>query len=345
VLRKEPLPDSPLLRLRSFRRSSNVIIVGTNDRGYNVYKHLSQRSGIRVIGFVDTWPEQAWQREHEIPVLGILEKIDSVLRGYQIDEVVFVVPRKMLDDIHPAVMLCQEMGIRFRIAGDLFDPVKGRRTASQLKDWPSIHFAPTDHHPVGLIVKRLLDIFLATVVIVSTFPLMLGLAALIKIMSPGPVLFVQQRSGLNGRLFPMLKFRTMVANAESLRNDVSGMNELSGPAFKVTEDPRITPLGRFLRKYSLDEVPQCLNILVGHMSIVGPRPPIPAEVEQYDDWQRRRLSMRPGLTCIWQVYDRYDCSFDHWMRMDLDYIDRWSLWLDFKLMVQTIPALLKGTGR
>ncbi|MEA3545319.1 MAG: sugar transferase, partial [Thermodesulfobacteriota bacterium] len=171
------------------------------------------------------------------------------------------------------------------------------------------------------------------------------IAMLIKFGSRGSVFFKQRRSGLNGRLFDVYKFRSMVANAEDLRQDLEELNEEDGPAFKIANDPRVTWIGGILRKTSLDELPQLINVLMGTMSLVGPRPPLPSEVEHYDIWQRRRLSMKPGITCIWQVHGRNSVAFDQWMRMDLEYIDKWTLWLDFKLLLLTIPAVLFGTGR
>jgi len=170
-------------------------------------------------------------------------------------------------------------------------------------------------------------------------------ALAIKITSPGgPIIFRQKRSGMNGRVFTLYKFRTMVPNAEALKASLEAKNEMDGPVFKIRNDPRVTRVGRILRKLSIDELPQLWNVLRGDMSIVGPRPPIPAEVERYERWQRRRLSMRPGITCIWQVSGRNNVDFKRWMEMDLEYIDNWSLALDFKILLKTIPAVLSSRG-
>jgi lipopolysaccharide/colanic/teichoic acid biosynthesis glycosyltransferase len=195
-----------------------------------------------------------------------------------------------------------------------------------------------------LLVKSLIDYCGAALALVLLSPLLAVVAALIKLESRGPLLFVQERCGLNGRKFRLLKFRTMVENAEELLPQIRGKNEADGPVFKMVRDPRVTSVGRYLRKLSLDELPQLVNILRGEMSFVGPRPPIPAEVEKYEPWQRRRLSMKPGLTCIWQVYGRNGVAFDEWMRMDLAYIDNWSIMLDAKLILMTGNAVLRGTG-
>ena len=175
-------------------------------------------------------------------------------------------------------------------------------------------------------------------------PLMLILALLVRLTSPGPVLYRQTRCGLNGRRFTLLKFRSMVANAESLRPELESLNELEGPAFRAADDPRCTSVGRWLRKFSLDELPQLWNVLWGDMSFVGPRPPLPEEVERYEPWQRRRLRMRPGLTCLWTLEGRNRLSFDRLVQFDLAYIDNWSLWLDLKIVVKTIPRVAMGRG-
>ena len=205
-------------------------------------------------------------------------------------------------------------------------------------------FTTAPYNPIALGIKRAADLLGSIVLLILLAVPMLIFAVVVKLTSPGPVLFKQRRSGLYGREFTMYKFRSMVADAEQRRAELTAANEMGGPVFKMRHDPRVTPFGRFLRRYSLDELPQLWNVLKGDMSLIGPRPPLPAEVQKYERWQRRRLSMRPGLTCIWQVTDRNRATFEKWMEYDLDYIDHWSLWLDFKIALQTIPAVLKGTG-
>jgi exopolysaccharide biosynthesis polyprenyl glycosylphosphotransferase len=196
-----------------------------------------------------------------------------------------------------------------------------------------------------LVCKRLIDVAGAAIGLIILGPLvMLPVAIIIKLASPGPIFFGQKRSGLHGRLFTMYKFRSMVSNAEMLRAELEAYNEMTGPVFKMKDDPRVTPFGRFLRKTSLDEFPQLWNVLMGEMSLVGPRPPIPSEVQHYDPWHRRRLSMKPGLTCLWQISGRNKIGFDQWMKLDLQYIDGWSLWLDLKILVETVWVVLGGTG-
>ncbi len=210
---------------------------------------------------------------------------------------------------------------------------------------PILTFSTTPERFVPLIVKRGLDIVLSMSMMALSLPVMLFIALLIKVTEGGQVVYRQTRCGLNGRRFTMYKFRTMVADAEERQLDLMHLNEMTGPVFKLARDPRVTWIGRFLRRFSLDELPQLLNVLRGDMSLVGPRPPIPAEVAKYQRWQRRRLSMKPGLTCLWQISGRNDLDFDRWMQLDLEYIDSWSPWLDLKILLKTVPAVLSGRGR
>jgi len=198
---------------------------------------------------------------------------------------------------------------------------------------------------LGLIAKRLMDVVLATIALVLLSPLLLAIALWLCAVDGPPVLFRQVRVGLNGRQFQVVKFRTMIPDAEERLAEITSLNEIKGPAFKLTDDPRLTSTGRWLRSSSIDELPQLLNVVRGEMSLVGPRPPLPREVDAYDIWHRRRLSMQPGITGLWQVAARRDPDFDRWVRLDLDYIDHWSLWLDLKIVARTIPAMLAGEGR
>lgn len=345
---QESLPRS-FWGARTARKISRVVIAGTNNRGYTLFNTLVRHPELKkaVIGFVNTWPGQAWSHEVEVPVLGDLLNFEQILTQHQIDEVIFVVPRKMIEQVEPAVLLCQIIGIRFSFAADLFAHTIGRRTVGNLQDWHLVQYDPTDHPKIPLLIKRAVDILIASTALLLLAPLFFCIAAAVKMTSPGPVFFSQERSGLNGRRFRMLKFRTMIDNAEAVRAQLVAYNEMSGPVFKIRSDPRVTPVGQILRKYSLDELPQIFNVLVGEMSVVGPRPPLPSEVLEYGPWQRRRLSMRPGLTCLWQVSgpNRNEILFHDWVAMDLKYIDEWSLWLDVIILMKTIPAVIQGTGR
>ena len=203
---------------------------------------------------------------------------------------------------------------------------------------------PTNY--VGMLAKRLIDVLFSSCVIIIGFPFFFIIALLIKFDSKGPVFFKQKRSGLRGKEFDVYKFRTMVVNAEALQKDLMDKNEMSGPVFKMTNDPRITRVGHFLRKTGIDEFPQFLNVFIGNMSIVGPRPPLPKEVAQYERWQMRRLAMKPGITCLWQVApNRNSISFEDWMRMDMEYIDNWSLVLDIIIIIKTATAVFRADGK
>jgi len=243
-----------------------------------------------------------------------------------------------------AISACEKYGIPFAIpaAGFRFDRAVAVGARATLDGY--VHYLSVQHKPIQWEIKRALDILLSGMALALLSPLLIGTAIAIKLSSKGPVLFRQTRVGLYGRQFHMLKFRSMVVNAEELRAKLAQQNEQSGPVFKLRRDPRITPIGRFIRKFSIDELPQLINVLRGEMSIVGPRPAIPSEVAQYEAWQRRRLSVRPGLTCVWQVSGRNQIGFEEWMYLDMQYIDHWSLAQDLALVLRTVPVVLTGRG-
>jgi exopolysaccharide biosynthesis polyprenyl glycosylphosphotransferase len=261
-----------------------------------------------------------------------------------VDEVVFIVPRMWLERIQDSIQICETQGIRTHVAADLFNLNIARAKYNDLEGFPLLTFETTFAMEWQLFLKRCIDLFFSFFTLVLLLPLFFIVAILIKLTSKGPVFFKQRRVGINGRIFHLYKFRSMYKDAQDKMMDVMHLNEMDGPVFKIKDDPRITPLGKFLRKTSIDELPQLYNVLVGHMSLVGPRPPIPAEVNEYELWHRRRLSMRPGLTCLWQISGRNQVDFDEWMKLDMKYLDNWSLWLDFGILVKTIPTVLFGIG-
>jgi exopolysaccharide biosynthesis polyprenyl glycosylphosphotransferase len=240
--------------------------------------------------------------------------------------------------------MCEELGIRTRVAMNFFQNRVARIEIEELEGVPLLTFTTTPSDETQLALKRLLDVAVSVLTLTLAAPVILIAALAIKLSSPGSVLFKQQRVGLNGRIFMLYKFRTMIEDAHERRGEIAHLNEMSGPVFKAKSDPRITPIGRILRKFSLDELPQLWNVLKGDMSLVGPRPPIPEEVASYHRWHRRRLSMKPGLTCLWQISGRNNIDFDAWMQLDLQYIDNWSPSLDLKILLRTIPAVLTGRG-
>jgi exopolysaccharide biosynthesis polyprenyl glycosylphosphotransferase len=275
-----------------------------------------------------------------------LKGLAELLRRDVVDEVAIFLPlRSFYENSCEVAALCERHGIVTRINGDIFGLKKSRSTADNFDGEP--HFASytgvRDWWPLA--IKRATDIVLSLIFLLLVAPVCAIVALLIKVSSDGPVFFRQERMGLNKRKFLILKFRTMVPNAEKLLAELEGQNEVSGPVFKIKKDPRITPLGKVLRRTSFDELPQLFNVLKGDMSLVGPRPLPVRDYEGFsEDWQRRRFSVRPGITCLWQVNGRSSIPFEQWMKLDLQYMDEWSLWLDIKILARTVSAVLKGSG-
>jgi exopolysaccharide biosynthesis polyprenyl glycosylphosphotransferase len=239
--------------------------------------------------------------------------------------------------------MCDEEGVRTRVAVDFFPHVNSTVSLERFGETPLLTFSAAPYDEIRLLLKRMTDVAIAAAGLLVLAPWMAAIAILIRLTSPGPVIFRQVRCGLNGRLFLFYKFRSMVENAEELKKDLEHLN-VRETVFKIPRDPRLTPIGRFLRKFSIDEWPQLWNVLRGDMSLVGPRPAVPGEVEQYKRWQRRRLRMRPGLTCLWAISGRDNVDFETWMKLDMQYIDNWSLALDWKILLRTIPRVLTGRG-
>ncbi len=274
-----------------------------------------------------------------------LAQLPAMLHSQPISCVIFNVAQTYFSEVERAILSCEVEGVEAWLVADFVKTSIARATIDDFYGKPILVFRTTPESSWQLVCKRLIDIVGAGLGLVVLGPLViLPVAIGIKLTSPGPILFRQKRSGLHGRLFTMYKFRSMLSNAEMLRAELAAFNEMSGPVFKINDDPRVTPVGRFLRRTSIDELPQLWNVLKGEMSLVGPRPPIPSEVEQYDPWHRRRLSMKPGLTCLWQISGRNTVAFDQWMKLDLQYIDNWSLWLDLKIIARTVPIVLTGLG-
>lgn len=276
------------------------------------------------------------------PVLGWVDDLEDVLHTGVVDEVVVALDPARQELVGPIARLCEEEGRIVRVPV----PSEGlTMTGGQIETIEGIPVLSLVYGPdraVSLALKRVLDVVVASAALVLFSPILAGIAVAIVALDGRPVLFRQTRVGLNGRPFSVVKFRTMTTDAEDQLEELLEHNELSGQAFKLTDDPRVTRTGRWLRRTSLDELPQFWNALRGEMSVVGPRPPLPREVEGYDVWHRRRLSMKPGITGLWQVSARREEDFDRWVELDLDYIDRWSLWLDVKIMARTVPAMLQG---
>src|SRR5271166_4667131 len=340
---------SVLERIRLHGRNLRfMLVVGTNRRAIE-FAHRMMRSpelGYRIVGFVDQeWHGLQQIEQTGLPLVSDFENLPNYLRKTVIDEVVMTLPMRSLHEHGAAITsICEEQGVTIRVLNNLFD-LKGKRAQAEELEGATLmtHYAGmAEGWPV--IVKRALDIAASTVLVLLA-PLLAVVAILIKLTSPGPVLFAQHRLGLNKRRFSICKFRTMVPDAEQKMREIEHLNEVSGPVFKIKHDPRITPIGKFLRKTSIDELPQLFNVLKGDMSLVGPRPLPLRDYEGFsEDWQRRRFSVRPGVTCLWQIGGRSSISFEKWMELDLQYIDKWSLWLDLEILLKTIPAVLKGSG-
>jgi exopolysaccharide biosynthesis polyprenyl glycosylphosphotransferase len=333
------------LARRRGRNYRHALIVGTGPRACHVRRVIERNPGwgFRIVGYVD---EETLPVDPTIPGDQVhkLVEVPALLRERVIDEVIVAMPRSMLGELGPLVSECAAAGVPITLLTDLFGDFLPPPRVSRFDTLTTLSFAPIHHDRLSLAVKRGVDVIGAAAGLALASPVLAVAAAAVRLTSSGPVLFRQTRCGLNGRRFEIVKLRTMCANAEQRLDEILHLNEMDGPVFKVKDDPRVTRVGRLLRRYSLDEIPQLWNVLRGDMSLVGPRPPLPHEVSQYESAERRRLSMRPGLTCLWQVSGRNDIGFDEWVRLDLEYIDGWSLYQDFKILVRTVPAVLFGTG-
>ncbi len=319
-----------------------VLVVGTGPAARDFGQEIRTAGwGLQLAGYVALEPGAG----DEFPnCVGNIKRLPEILDENSVDDVVLADPTSDLAAAQGVIKCCEEVGVAIHIPPRFFQAALSRPHLETFSGIPMLTFTTTPYTPLALGIKRTTDI-VGSLMLLAVFGVpMLAFAIVIRLASPGKAIFSQERCGLYGRRFVMYKFRSMHADAEQRRAELDAANEMDGPVFKMRADPRITPFGRFLRRYSLDELPQLWNVFNGDMSLIGPRPPLLSEVDRYERWQRRRLSMRPGLTCIWQVSDRNTAMFDKWMEYDLYYIDHWSLWLDLKIAVLTIPAVIKGTG-
>jgi exopolysaccharide biosynthesis polyprenyl glycosylphosphotransferase len=324
-----------------------ALVVGTDERAKRLIAALREypEAAWIVRGCVSLSPSDPARMVHDVPVIGSRSELQEILENESgIDEVFFAVPPARLDEITDALEVCESFGVDTRVLVDLYRPAQAHPFVEELFSLPFYGFSATLTRQTVLATKRLVDIVGSIVLLALTLPLLVLVALVVKVTSPGPIIFSQERAGFHGRRFRMYKFRTMVEGAEDIRDQVAHLNEMSGPVFKAAGDPRLTAVGGVLRKLSLDELPQLVNVLKGEMSLVGPRPLPVYEASKIKGAQRRRLAMRPGITGLWQVAGRNMVDFDEWMRMDLLYVDRWSLALDLKILVRTIPVVLSGAG-
>ena len=333
--------------LRRGQQQREVLIVGSGPLALRASEAILRDGGtdVRLLGFVDT-PTGHYVPEYiQRNLIGGIEDLDRLLMTQVVDTVVIALPMKSCyDSIQRTITACEAAGVRSEFLPQQFQISVARPHLSMAGIGPTISLCVVDDD-YRLDLKRALDIVGAVCGLVVLAPLMMAIALGIRLSGPGPVLFIQQRFGLNKRRFPMLKFRTMVVDAEALQPGLETRNEAHGPVFKLRNDPRITPLGRFLRRTSFDELPQLINVLRGEMSLVGPRPLPLRDVARFDaPCLMRRFSVKPGLTCLWQISGRSNTTFDDWIRQDLAYIDNWSLVLDLTILARTLPAVVKGNG-
>jgi exopolysaccharide biosynthesis polyprenyl glycosylphosphotransferase len=312
-----------------------LILLGTTEDTDRLQKHLAEtaRDGIEILATLNL---------NETPI----EELVHLLHEHSANGVILSAKHTYFGKVEKAIQACELEGVEAWLLADFFNTQLSQTSMDDFYGRPMLVFRSTPEDNWQALAKELLDLAGAFVLLVCTSWLFLLTALFIKLTSPGPIFFRQQRSGLNGRPFTMLKFRSMVTDAEQLKQELEQLNEMAGPVFKLSQDPRVTPVGRLIRRFSIDELPQLLNVLRGEMSLVGPRPLPVDEVKRFDDLShRRRLSVKPGLTCLWQVSGRNDVrDFKDWVRLDLEYIDNWSLWLDLKILLRTVPVVLMGTG-
>lgn len=332
-------------RRRVAVRPCQVVLVGSGPNAVELYRQLlwDPRRNSNVIGFVDSTPSGALA-EMGVAHLGGIKDLEQVLMHRVVDSVLIGLPVKShYEEIKQTLAACARAGVQASYSADPFGLCPRNPLAAGLVS-PTMSVSVTPSHEL-LTLKRAVDVAGAAVLLVLLAPVMLAVAVAVKLTSPGPALFTQDRYGYMKRLFRMYKFRTMVPNAEQLHAALEGLNEASGPVFKIRNDPRVTPIGRFLRRTSLDELPQLWHVLTGEMSLVGPRPMATRDVRLFPEaWLMRRFSMRPGLTCLWQISGRSNVGFDRWIALDLEYIDSWSFWLDLKILCRTLPAVASRTG-
>jgi exopolysaccharide biosynthesis polyprenyl glycosylphosphotransferase len=336
-----------LARLRESGRNTRfMLVVGANERAQQFADLVEchQELGIKVIGHLKGTPTDNGVVLTR-PSLGTLDELITILHSEVVDEVAICLPFSEQEAIDEIARLCEEEGKIVRIPVAVLERTLSSGRIENIDGTPIISLVSGSDRIVGLAAKRALDLGGSAFLLLLLSPLFALLAALVKLESSGDALFRQERVGLHGRTFRVVKFRSMCSGAEQQLEGVRQLNVIRGHAFKAERDPRVTRVGRFLRRTSLDELPQLWNVLRGEMSLVGPRPPLPREVAEYDVWHRRRLSMKPGMTGLWQIGARSEAEFDRWVEKDLEYIDRWSFWLDLKIIARTVPAMLSGEGR
>ncbi len=324
-----------------------VLVIGTGNRARTLMESYLDNSewGIKIIGMLDPQPVNSVVDHDSVPILGEISKIREILTGQVVDEVIICLPRSLLDDVAGIVDTCAEEAVCVKFLADLYEVEGAEYGLQQIGTWPVLSINPVARQESSLIIKRIVDLMLTIPALLILTPLFLLTALAIKLDSKGPVFFKQHRVGLNKRKFNMIKFRSMYEDAEARLDEIEHLNEAKGPIFKMKNDPRITRVGRIIRRSSLDELPQLINVLFGQMSLVGPRPMSIRDVGLFSKGvERARFSVRPGLACLREVSGRSELSFEQWLALDMKYIADWSLWLDLKILFKVIPAVIKGSG-
>lgn len=336
------------LAFRRYERgmdTRNVIILGTSTMGMALYKQIvgNRHLGRVFKGFVEMPGSGARPQAQPGMVLGVFDQLRYLARLHFIDEVI-IAESCTTPTVLGLVDLARELGVEVLVVPGFYDGLTPEASIEYLGDFPVVSVHRRDEKLTASFLKRTVDVLLSSAVMAALAPVLVAIALAVRLDSEGPIFYVSERIGKKGRVFPCLKFRTMVANAEQLKAALAAKNERTGILFKMKDDPRITRVGRILRKYSLDELPQIFNVLRGEMSLVGPRPPLASEVEKYELEHYRRLEVMPGLTGLWQVRARQDPSFERYVALDLAYVENWSFWLDLKILVRTAEVVLRGTG-
>jgi exopolysaccharide biosynthesis polyprenyl glycosylphosphotransferase len=330
----------------SGRGVHNTLILGAGEMGETLARKMGRDRGLgyQVVGFLDDDQTKIGQMFCGIKVLGSLDRVKEVIVELKVSEVIFASNRIPADKVLDIITECERFGIEFKLVPGILELIASRLDIDELAGVPLLTVTEIRLKGLNAFIKRLADMVISLAGIVLISPLLALFALLVKVTSPGPVFFIQERIGLDGNIFPMFKFRSMVKDADAQIGQLEGRSEVEGHLFKIKDDPRITPLGKFMRRCSIDELPQLFNVFLGHMSLVGPRPPLPREVVKYNSWHRKRLRVRPGITGPWQVSGRSTLPFDDMVRLDIYYIENWSLWLDCKIMLRTLPVVVSGSG-
>lgn len=323
-----------------------VLLVGAGDVGRMVMRTMVARPdyGLQLVGFLDDHPVKSTTDVGRFKALGPVDNLADVITQQRIDRVIICLPWQTHRTIQRILRECEQVNVTAYVVPDLFQLTKNQMKFEEINGIPLLSTRDISIQGWNLFIKRAFDIVVGTLAGVLTLPLTLAIALAVRLDTPGPALYAQTRVGRNGRPFRCYKFRSMVNNADELREQVAGLNESTGPLFKIRNDPRMTRVGRFIRRYSLDELPQLINVLRGEMSLIGPRPNLPSEVESYQEWMKKRLVVSPGLTGLWQVSGRSDLSFDEMVMLDIYYVENWSLGLDISILLRSVPAVLRARG-